>query len=260
MLITLPRSRPGSSPLARGLPGTPRTAGTVRGIIPARAGFTPTCAALSAGATDHPRSRGVYPQLCQPSLLCLGSSPLARGLPVLRRVLDWRPGIIPARAGFTPSGSPTTGRARDHPRSRGVYAWPPVSQETRSGSSPLARGLPGFLLTHAQSNGIIPARAGFTRRRPGPAGPSPDHPRSRGVYTDHDAVGVADEGSSPLARGLPGGTGGQSANARIIPARAGFTPRIGSTRPERRDHPRSRGVYHCLFLSVCAHRGSSPLA
>ena len=114
--------RLGSSPLARGLLfWAAHQMGSQR-IIPARAGFTcwrtspthspedhPRSRGVYRGparsqaprALDHPRSRGVYrPRRC--TWRCgRGSSPLARGL---RRRPDRhprRPGIIPARAGFT---------------------------------------------------------------------------------------------------------------------------------------------------------------
>ena len=58
---TVPRLRgPGSSPLARGLPGPSSLASPSSGIIPARAGFTTRPVRRSCGRWDHPRSRGVY--------------------------------------------------------------------------------------------------------------------------------------------------------------------------------------------------------
>ena len=92
----------GSSPLARGLRQWIGTENVPR--------------------TDHPRSRGVYDILEMQTQGKIGSSPLARGLPVnglLRR--DGRR-IIPARAGFTQASDATNMTNRDHPRSRGVYA------------------------------------------------------------------------------------------------------------------------------------------
>ena len=50
----------GSSPLARGLRDWGASELTARGIIPARAGFTPAVARSTFSAEDHPRSRGVY--------------------------------------------------------------------------------------------------------------------------------------------------------------------------------------------------------
>ena len=234
---------PGSSPLARGLPGYSPQRSDNPGIIPARAGFTWRCAGRMCPAPDHPRSRGVYPASATGPPPSRGSSPLARGL-------RWGPGavrqwgrIIPARAGFTTALVCGDRGPQDHPRSRGVYAaWriPPAKQP---GSSPLARGLPQRGVRSPSFPGIIPARAGFTafsvpvmmRRR--------DHPRSRGVYENCTLEGVLDAGSSPLARGLLPPVVNDGGAARIIPARAGFTgPAPVEVRREP-DHPRSRGVY-----------------
>ena len=46
----------------------------------------------------------------------------------------------------------------------------------------------------------------------------------------------------------------------IIPARAGFTFRCAVVFAARRDHPRSRGVYERLPITLVAEWGSSPLA
>ena len=131
----------GSSPLARGLLDHAPT-GTVRArIIPARAGFTALCGVPDGGSADHPRSRGVYrPGPIHPRGAG-GSSPLARGLHVGPQADEEEPGIIPARAGFTPTRGRRRRRRTDHPRSRGVYGYQPGSLGMSHGSSPLARGL-----------------------------------------------------------------------------------------------------------------------
>ena len=175
--------RQGSSPLARGLPGADLD-GLLRQV-------------------DHPRSRGVYRPSAPLTGSPGGSSPLARGLPADRR----RPRF----------------RSRDHPRSRGVYTTSPRGRPPRRGSSPLARGLPNAHGTHLRDDGIIPARAGFTRRRGHFRPGRRDHPRSRGVYPGRPPGGRRARGSSPLARGLRDRGGGQGGDGGIIPARAGFT-------------------------------------
>ena len=71
-------------------------------------------------------------------------------------------------------------------------------------------------------------------------------------------VGVA--GSSPLARGLRPQVAHDGAPARIIPARAGFTPRWRGVNGWLGDHPRSRGVYPKTVLGREMNGGSSPLA
>ena len=74
--------------------------------------------------------------------------------------------------------------------------------------------------------GIIPARAGFTAPTTSTTAAPPDHPRSRGVYLRPPiAPGIVD-GSSPLARGLPGEQGVCPTASGIIPARAGFTHEV----------------------------------
>ena len=93
--------RSGSSPLARGLPVRGRGHGALRGIIPARAGFTITIKVPAGQVADHPRSRGVYDVAHAGFLSSEGSSPLARGLHPGAGLGHVGGGIIPARAGFT---------------------------------------------------------------------------------------------------------------------------------------------------------------
>ena len=212
----------GSSPLARGLRVPVHDELCRVGIIPARAGFTAPLRPSYRTSPDHPRSRGIYAIFSFRAHKNEGSSPLARGLHRICLVVPVRVRIIPARAGFT--GVPTNGEcaARDHPRSRGVYA-EGGGGGGRNGSSPLARGLRLGAVGDDVSDGIIPARAGFTTSTR-PWGPSPsDHPRSRGVYVLNHGVIILIGGSSPLARGLPVEPHLGLLQRRIIPARAGFT-------------------------------------
>ena len=152
-----------------------------------------------------------------------GSSPLARGLRPRRPALLLAGRIIPARAGFTPGRWIRRSRRADHPRSRGVYLRFISIFLSDGGSSPLARGLRPSRPEHERGEGIIPARAGFTYVRVGTLDTRPDHPRSRGVYTQEHAREAAKRGSSPLARGLLSVKTYVSPHKRIIPARAGFT-------------------------------------
>ena len=98
----------GSSPLARGLLLGSMIFNCFTRIIPARAGFTCDRIERQQGAPDHPRSRGVYPIRVTCTIGHMGSSPLARGLPLgpTRRLNGCR--IIPARAGFT-AATPISG-------------------------------------------------------------------------------------------------------------------------------------------------------
>ena len=195
------------------------------------------------GLRDHPRSRGVYVVVALPAHADGGSSPLARGLlPALDPLPSWA-GIIPARAGVTQRVPPGEAGRADHPRSRGVYLSLNIDLVNESGSSPLARGLRGQDGGDAAPPGIIPARAGFTDPDRQDRRPRADHPRSRGVYDLSRRVTAAELGSSPLARGLPTGDRRLQRLAGIIPARAGFTAAGPIRSMDRKDHPRSRGVY-----------------
>ena len=131
----------GSSPLARGLPQGWDGDVHVRGIIPARAGFTGAHPPGPRGAEDHPRSRGVYYLLSIEGKCSIGSSPLARGLLARARMTARILGIIPARAGFTAPATAPPATPLDHPRSRGVYHSHANTSSAVVGSSPLARGL-----------------------------------------------------------------------------------------------------------------------
>ena len=213
------------------------------GIIPARAGFTARAVQQGGDRPDHPRSRGVYWRQAPHIPPLSGSSPLARGLPHQRKGTYWLGGIIPARAGFTSNGCPTTPRPGDHPRSRGVYIGAISGSAVVGGSSPLARGLlPGHRQAGADRR-IIPARAGFTVMRIGGWSFTGDHPRSRGVYHLNPDGALVVVGSSPLARGLRLRRHRGRACGRIIPARAGFTTTPTTPPTWTPDHPRSRGVY-----------------
>ena len=173
----------------------------------------------------------------------MGSSPLARGLRGRRPRPPHPHGIIPARAGFTSSPPSTSSTPSDHPRSRGVYGGVSCVVGGLEGSSPLARGLLCQTLGRLPDVGIIPARAGFTRAWAATASQKPDHPRSRGVYSGFYRLQSSVWGSSPLARGLRDRGERLHGPMRIIPARAGFTPRAVTRSTGSWDHPRSRGVY-----------------
>ena len=152
----------GSSPLARGLRRLLRPPRMRRRIIPARAGFTLGDFPPLLSPGDHPRSRGVYAPAVVSMLIRVGSSPLARGLPIIQRRAIADGGIIPARAGFTLVEGGSVYDVKDHPRSRGVYYFVRLPRSSEIGSSPLARGLRRNHESSESPGRIIPARAGFT--------------------------------------------------------------------------------------------------
>ena len=155
----------GSSPLARG----PPTGGIEQlnrvGLIPARAGTTLAQCEKQCHRRAHPRSRGDH-NVCASTLKRQrGSSPLARG-PLASTVdIEARAGLIPARAGTTVSLAVCSVARRAHPRSRGDHSAHSSSALLNAGSSPLARGPPQATLRMKKPSGLIPARAGTTRRR-----------------------------------------------------------------------------------------------
>ena len=179
------------------------TADAVGGIIPARAGFTPSVWDAFTSIQDHPRSRGVYREYDNNG--------------------GFFKGIIPARAGFTWPSAESSAPDRDHPRSRGVYGRSELGNRVGGGSSPLARGLQDLQWLERAHGGIIPARAGFTTRSASAEATASDHPRSRGVYGSAMRSYTLTQGSSPLARGLRIMIVSSTRTRRIIPARAGFT-------------------------------------
>ena len=250
----------GSSPLARGLPTRRTPHHPPGGIIPARAGFTAAREASAGHSSDHPRSRGVYPDGGCLMGQIKGSSPLARGLLPTRYQPNLADRIIPARAGFTRRPRSRSCVHADHPRSRGVYGLLFLLRDVCPGSSPLARGLLGGVVGLNGQAGIIPARAGFTSAMTWRSSLRRDHPRSRGVYESFDIFTHTFMGSSPLARGLPRTLCGSCFPSRIIPARAGFTRCRLRLVLGCRDHPRSRGVYFMIRDFIHASAGSSPLA
>ena len=230
----------GSSPLARGLRSPLSSWGTIRGIIPARAGFTRRRRRTPATHSDHPRSRGVYIYLDATAADEAGSSPLARGLRIVGLVGRPHGRIIPARAGFTFCRLRRRAAVTDHPRSRGVYS--------------------RRVLHHVRDSGIIPARAGFTGVSRYSKTPWSDHPRSRGVYPGTRREAGVRPGSSPLARGLRRIEVSSRRGSGIIPARAGFTGAKSGCSSDSPDHPRSRGVYPAGIVGKTVRWGSSPLA
>ena len=168
--------------------------------------------------------------------------------------------IIPARAGFTGARCKKREREQDHPRSRGVYGYEGWRERNTRGSSPLARGLRAWDQCVDCVDGIIPARAGFTRSSGRCGRWASDHPRSRGVYRSFRRCGRELRGSSPLARGLHGPLCRSCEREGIIPARAGFTHPARRRRGQGADHPRSRGVYESRRVGKVPDPGSSPLA
>ena len=173
----------GSSPLARGTPEATCGAGASAGLIPACAGSTMRRSVVTRLRGAHPRSRGDHTPASNAGTNELGSSPLARG----PQRVEWSPGLrvglIPARAGTTAGINVRNPNVRAHPRSRGDHICMHGTPPCRRGSSPLARGPPAVQRRKTAGTGLIPARAGTTRRLDSNSAMRRAHPRSRGDHS-----------------------------------------------------------------------------
>ena len=174
--------RAGSSPLSRGIRHPPAGERFFIRIIPALAGNTYLGNQFTCRRKDHPRSRGEYMIGEKPSHARYGSSPLSRGIRILKHFGRSGLRIIPALAGNTKAFPCTILLFRDHPRSRGEYCPHCAVYLVKIGSSPLSRGIQIFWFPKDWTSGIIPALAGNTFPVSLAATSSPDHPRSRGEY------------------------------------------------------------------------------
>ena len=208
----------------------------------------------------HPRSRGENDSTAHSRSKIAGSSPLARGKHITRRVVHLVCGLIPARAGKTQILTRQQRLSRAHPRSRGEN--PSMSAFTvgARGSSPLARGKRGRGLDACQASRLIPARAGKTFSCAAAAAAAGAHPRSRGENQIAEVIAQMSPGSSPLARGKPGLLLHSRRGCGLIPARAGKTLSSPSLACMPRAHPPSRGENRLVMLRRRPVAGSSPLA
>ena len=168
----------------------------------------------------------------------MGSSPHTRGLRTCQEYAGADVGIIPAYAGTTRFHCGRFPCSRDHPRIRGDYDIGKEQPSEWAGSSPHTRGLLFHGLQGQVCRGIIPAYAGTTN--------------------SVDMIVTSIPGSSPHTRGLPTSAIKTNRTNGIIPAYAGTTYFFLYTRRWRWDHPRIRGDYAMVLLSVSPTLGSSP--
>ena len=192
----------GSSPLSRGIPVRDVITSTRAGIIPALAGNTPVILRVWVTPRDHPCSRGEYVACMARGANPHGSSPLSRGIRDPTVLAGPSRRIIPALAGNTHSEGSNSQNPRDHPRSRGEYPLGTPRWLRPYGSSPLSRGIRDRPPHHRAFPGIIPALAGNTSPSAARTRAMSDHPRSRGEYIETVIRELADDGSSPLSRGI----------------------------------------------------------
>ena len=189
-----------------------------------------------------------------------GSSPRARGTRHRGHGAVGVVGIIPACAGNTRALRGEASRRRDHPRVRGEHVGAGERHSSQGGSSPRARGTRLRLRRLSRPRGIIPACAGNTASWTSTSTRCWDHPRVRGEHRRFAVETWLDTGSSPRARGTRLCPICFPMCWRIIPACAGNTRRVTTTRVSARDHPRVRGEHAHVILGNAFLGGSSPRA
>ena len=139
-------------------------------------------------------------------------------------------GIIPAYAGNTRNVIPHVLAIRDHPRVCGEHLFSGVTKWVSPGSSPRMRGTPCLLRLLIATTGIIPAYAGntYTLRRVKTL--LADHPRVCGEHKEGILPPAENPGSSPRMRGTPFTPHRMLLIAGIIPAYAGNTGCLDTSR------------------------------
>ncbi len=228
----------GSSPRGRG----PRRVRDVRvdraGLIPARAGTTIEWCGQASAVWAHPRAGGDHRQVPRETPPFRGSSPRGRG-PRHRLILS-------------------DARQQAHPRAGGDHVRQQAGPFATTGSSPRGRGPPRRAPHVRGRPGLIPARAGTTRRERPQLALTWAHPRAGGDHWWSRPPDGHLRGSSPRGRGPLGGDGPAVDAGRLIPARAGTTEPGRGFRTGRRAHPRAGGDHGDVLDAWARHGGSSP--
>ena len=204
-------------------------------------GTTRALGPSSCRRRNHPRSCGDHAVPTRRVPGGPGSSPLVRGPLYQTREHQNALGVIPARAGTTLQSAVWDGHSRGHPRSCGDHVSPRISRHMKWGSSPLVRGPRVAGAVGVCGLGVIPARAGTTRRLQDRRGAGGGHPRSCGDHSGSRHPIRRGQGSSPLVRGPHSLVMRIGMVRGVIPARAGTTAGNGTEVWDRRGHPRSCG-------------------
>ena len=151
-----------------------------------------------------------------------------------------------------------TGTLWAHPRAGGENTAYMRDGHPEMGSSPRGRGKLEGVQHEVLGQGLIPARAGKTRRPCGRSRGNRAHPRAGG----ENCAGLGAQGpawgSSPRERGKPADRAGRLAVGGLIPARAGKTLLRASFTWFDRAHPRAGGENLAVPPRRATSRGSSP--
>ena len=133
-------------------------------------------------------------------------------------------------------------RYSDHPRACGANFLSRGDDHPVDGSSPRVRGKLTNEHKIISSGRIIPARAGQTSGLFHKWCRGSDHPRACGANSPNLVRKRKPIGSSPRVRGKRPLYRVRLCQVRIIPARAGQTPKTLNSAPSSTDHPRACGA------------------
>ena len=145
-----------------------------------------------------------------------------------------------------------------HPRAGGENALSDAPSLIECGSSPRGRGKHQPRNWRKPRGGLIPARAGKTRRIGTPAAASWAHPRAGGENWTPCLEGGRVPGSSPRGRGKHRPAVVPARTRRLIPARAGKTTQIHQWAGRNGAHPRAGGENREHTWVIWCVPGSSP--
>ena len=127
-----------------------------------------------------------------------------------------------------------------------------------TGSSPRGRGKLAIVAGLVTVGGLIPARAGKTRRRRAGRRLREAHPRAGGENHARKVAKPGDKGSSPRGRGKHLQATVSLLERRLIPARAGKTLTVITLTAWKRAHPRAGGENDLAVNGNFDGNGSSP--
>ena len=206
----------------------------------------------------HPRAGGENSLSLLRESLTWGSSPRGRGKRPHVHVGVFDHGLIPARAGKTQQNARHNLRTRAHPRAGGENVGDPPGNPGPPGSSPRGRGKRPPRTARPVEARLIPARAGKTVRVSREPSATRAHPRAGGENKFPGERREYGYGSSPRGRGKRSGRARSWLAGRLIPARAGKTPRRPASPSASRAHPRAGGENNLAKAAQVAFNGSSP--
>ena len=212
----------------------------------------------SAPTWAHPRPCGEHPRLAIDPNRGAGSSPPVRGAQGAHAGTGGGAGLIPARAGSTQKSDRWRKLYRAHPRPCGEHDKAYNLWRSETGSSPPVRGALHRTIRVTPPLGLIPARAGSTRKPVAAFQLGGAHPRPCGEHTLEEAKAYRDEGSSPPVRGAQQFCRCRAGLHGLIPARAGSTLYVIFQVFPAGAHPRPCGEHTPGRPLELVHSGSSP--